>query len=355
MAPGAALAQGVMRDDGPAPAEMGPPPVFRYTLTGRENAEGGSALVTTPGGALIALLPVKDGQWALKRVTGWATGAVHEETIAIDGRLPGEKTWPEDVNLTLDTTGKVLIVRLCFQCQSWSEYWPAARMVPKAIVRVVDTESFRVVSEQTLSDPVIATGIWRFNPQGQLIVYGLKDYSHTGAGPDRVDTAEHRAEVLSVPELKMAEGCSYVSTHRQMLTGPQPGEKEAIAKADVDCAAELKAAGTDSITKMWGTLDGYPNLAASKHVDRIRGCTFEDAGASDRWAAYACVGNKSVVVWPKEVWRRSMVYRVADGQEVMSIKLPFGEKVDMRVAKAGGKDYLLMLRNGVRLEVYELQ
>jgi hypothetical protein len=62
-----------------------------------------------------------------------------------------------------------------------------------------------------------------------------------------------------------------------------------------------------------------------------------------------------VIVWPKEMWRRGMVYRVADGQEVMSMKLPFGEKVDTRVASVGGKDYLLMLRNGVRLAVYELK
>lgn len=348
-------AQGVMQDAGPAPAEMGPPPVFRYTLAGRENAEGGSALVATPEGALIALLPLKDGQWALKRVTGWATGAVHEETITIDGRVPGEKVWPEEMNLTLDPSGKVLIVRLCFQCRSWSEYWPGAKMVPKAVVRVVDADSFKVAGEQLLTDPVIATGIWRFNPQGQLVVYGLKDYSHTGAGPDRIDTAEHRAEILSVPELKETERCSYTSIRQSLLTGQPPRAKEAVAKGNADCAAELRAAGSESIEKMWGALNGYPGLAASKHVKRIRGCTFEDAGASDCWAVYACVGDKSVIVWPKEVWRRSMVYRVADGQEVMSMKLPFGEKVDTRVASMGGKDYLLMLRNQVRLEVYELQ
>lgn len=343
-----------MRDAGPAPTEMGAPPVFRYTLAGRENSEGGSALVATPDGALIALLPLRDGQWVLKRVTGWATGSVHEDTIAIDGRVAGEKMWPDKLDLTLDTAGKMLIVRLCFQCQSWSESWPAAKMVPKAVVRVVDTGSFRVVGEQTTRDQVVATGIWRFNPLGQLVVYGLEDYSHTGAGPDRVDTVEHRAEILSVSELKETEGCSYVST-RKFYGGPVAGEKDVVAKANADCAVELKAAGTDSILKMWGALDGYPGLAASKIVNRIRGCTFEDAGASERWAVYACVGDKGFAITNHEVWRRSMVYRVGDGQEVMSMALPFGEKVDTRVAVVGGKDYLLMLRNGVRLEVYELK
>ena len=273
MTPGLA-AQGVIQDAGPAPAEMGPPPVFRYTLAGLENAEGGSALVATPDGALIALLPLKDGQWVLKRVTGWAMGAVHEETIAIDGRVSGEKVWPEGVNLTLDPSGKVLIVRLCFQCQSWSEYWPAAKMVPKAVVRVVDAGSFKVVGEQALTDPVIATGIWRFNQQGRLVVYGLKDYSHTGAGPDRIDTAERRAEILSVPELKETEGCSYTSIQQVLLTGKPPGAEESVAKGNADCAAELLAARSDSIEKMWGALNGYSGLAASKHVKRIRGCTF---------------------------------------------------------------------------------
>ncbi|MGA9425664.1 MAG: hypothetical protein WBV33_11360, partial [Terracidiphilus sp.] len=66
-----------------------PAPAFRYNLQGTARDADREITALTPDNDLLVLVSLQDDQWILKRVTGWDSNAPHQDTLALDGRIPG--------------------------------------------------------------------------------------------------------------------------------------------------------------------------------------------------------------------------------------------------------------------------
>ena len=353
-----------------------PTPAFAYTLHAQKETTGRGSVALTPDDALIVLLPREDNQWLLKRITGWDTAAPHEETLALDGRVPNEQGQADHNDLTIDPAGNLLAIRFCFNQINWvnlsgSDGGPG----PEAVVTVIDLRAFAVTSRRVATDPLIAAGTWRFNKNGLLIADGLVKPSRIVSNGVSINAGTYGDAVLTVPDLKSVASCSYTRLYI-LPQETRPDFLERVKRANADCAAVLEAESTSSIDELSSKLFDYQGYRIAKYVNpdaivRVNPkdprwspedhCTFIDVGQGDRFADYRCEFLYLTVspaadrpLRGKMFYRATEVFSVADGKRVLVVHLPFKESIDSRIATSRGHDYLLLLRDAIKLEVYRL-
>ncbi|MGA2592654.1 MAG: hypothetical protein ABSH32_22310 [Bryobacteraceae bacterium] len=353
-----------------------PTPAFTYTLHAQKDTTNRGSVALTPDDALIVLLSREDNQWLLKRITGWDTVAPHEETLALDGRVPNQYGQADHNDLTVDPAGNLLAVRFCFNRINWvdlsgSDGGPG----PEAVVTLIDLRAFTVISRRVATDPLIAAGTWRFNKNGLLIADGLVKPSRIASNGVPINAGTYGDGVFSVPDLKSVASCSYTRLYI-LPQETRPDFQERVKRANADCAAVLEAGSTSSIDELSSKLFDYQGYRIAKFVNpdaivRVNPkdprwspedhCTFIDVGQGDRFADYRCEFLYLTIssatdrhVRGKVFYRATEVFSVADGKRVLVVHLPFKESIDSRIAASRGHDYLLLLRDAIKLEVYRL-
>jgi hypothetical protein len=347
-----------------------PTPAFTYTLHALKDTTNRGSVALTPDDALIVLLSRKDNQWLLKRITGWDTAAPHEETLALDGRVPYEHGQADHNDLTVDVAGNLLVVRFCFNRINWVELSGSAEGAgPEAVVTLIDLRAFTVISRRVATDPLVAASTWRFNKDGLLIADGLVKPSRIVTNRAPVDAGTYGDEVFTVPELKPVASCSYTRLYI-LPHEARPDFQERIRKANSDCAAVLEAGSASSIKELSAWLFDYQGYRIANYVNpdaivrvdpkdrrwsREDHCTFIDVSKRDRFADYRCEFSYiTVFLRAKDFYRASEVFSLADGKRVLVVHLPFDQSIDSKLAASRGHDYLLLLRNAIKLEVYRL-
>ncbi|MGA2715439.1 MAG: hypothetical protein ABSG41_20255 [Bryobacteraceae bacterium] len=347
-----------------------PTPDFTYTLPAQKDTTNRGSVAITPDDALIVLLSRKDNQWLLKRITGWDTVAPHEETLALDGRVPNEPGQADHNDLTIDPAGDLLAVRFCFNRINWVELSGRdGGAGPEAVVTLIDLRAFTVISRRVATDPLIAASTWRFNKNGLLIADGLVKPSRIVANGVPMDAGTYGDGVFTVPALKPVASCSYT----RLYILPQETRPDFLArvrKANADCVAVLEAGSASSIDELSSRLFDYQGFRIAQYVDpdaivRVNPkdrrwspedhCTFIDVSKGDRFADYRCEFSYiTIFLRVKVFYRASEVFSVADRKRVLVVHLPFNQSIDSRLATSRGHDYLLLLRDAIKLEVYRL-
>jgi hypothetical protein len=346
-----------------------PTPTFRYNSQGTAGDVDREITAITPDNDLLVLLSLKNDQWILKRVTGWATNAPHEDTLALDGRIPGEKGHADDWNLTVRPTGDILAVRFCFHQINWVELsGSTGGPGPDAVVVLINLHRFTVISRQVTTDPIIAAALWRFNQDGELIASGLEKSGYQPGQPaqSQRDAGTYAAEVLKVPDLQPRVACTFAKLSK-LSQESWPEFRERMKKADGECAVVLAAGGAPSLEKLQFSLFDYQGFRIAEKVDtdafaradlkddhrynREQHCHFIDVGQGDRFANYHCEFSG---LW-RDFYNAIEVFSVADGKRVFLLHLPLNNPVSSMLATSHGHDFLLLLREGTTLEVFRLE
>lgn len=347
-----------------------PTPAFTYMLHAQKDTTNRGSIALTPNDALIVLLSRKDNRWLLKRITDWDTAAPREETLALDGRVPGEPGHADHNDLTIDVAGNLLVIRFCFHHINWVELSGSdGGPRPEAVVTLIDLRAFTVISRRVETDPLIAAGTWRFNKDGLLIADGLVKPSRTVTNGVPRDTGTYGDAVFTVPDLKPVASCSYT----RLFILPQETRldfQERIRKANADCAGVLAAGSASSINELSSRLFDYQGYRIAKYVNpdaivRVNPgnrrwnpedhCTFIDVSKGDRFADYRCEFSYiTIFLRTKTFYRASEVFSVADGKRILVVDLPFEQSIDSILATSRGHTYLLLLRDAIKLEVYGL-
>lgn len=345
-----------------------PAPAFRYNLHGNPGDAGSEITALTPDNGLLVLQSLKDNQWNLKRVTGWDTNSPHEDTLRLDGRIPGEKGHADDWNLTVNPGGDLLVVRFCFHHIDWTELsGTRGGAGPDAVVVLIDLHSFTVTSRRVTTDPIVAGARWRFDKEGELIASGLEKSGYVPGEPVQSarDAGIYAAEVLTAPDLRPTNTCTFARTMR-LHQESWADFKERMKKADVDCATVLKAGGASTVKDLESSLFDYQGFRIAEKVDTddavradLKGdrrynpeqhCTFIDVSEGDRFANYHCEFSG---LW-RDYYNAIEVFSVADGQRVLLLHVPLNQPAGSLLATSHGQDFLLVLREGASLEVYRL-
>lgn len=346
-----------------------PAPAFRYNLQGTAGAADREITALTPDNGLLVLVSLKDDQWQLERVTGWDTNAPHQDTLALDGRIPGETGHADDWNLTVSPNGDILVVRFCFHHINWTELsGTTGGPGPDAVVVLIDLHRFTVISRHVTTDPILAAALWRFNQEGKLVAIGMEKSGYQPGQPlqSQRDGGTYAAQVLKVPDLEPGAACTFAKLMR--LSQESFAEfNQRMKQADGDCAAVLEAGNASTLKDLQSRLFNHQGFRIARHVDtdaavradlkddrrydREQHCQFVDVSQGDRFANYHCEFSG---LW-KDFYNAIEVFSVADGKRVFLLHLPLNKPVGSMLATSRGQDFLLLLREGTMLEVYPLK
>lgn len=332
-----------------------PLPTTSYKLHA-EKEEYSSNLPSTllyllPNQALLVFNPQRDGRWLFKRITGWDTAAPTEETVAFDGQSFEEgATGYEDLNV--DPAGNYAVIRT----RSEGIADPARRQ-GFALVVAVDLRNFTIVSRLTTTDPLLASSYWSFSKNGLLIASVMTGRVMTPPHPNRelsyqTITDSYEAAAFTVPDWKASMPCKY-ELFLDSRAGRSNPNSFHLTKADDGCAALVAAAEVPSAMNL---PDGpvrpipYAGLAGPT-------CEFSDESPSDDFALYGCrTGHDYLDGMIATTNSRNLtVLSISDDKAVLTVPLPHNTKPYPAVlANASGHTWLLLLRDGVKLEAYQL-
>jgi hypothetical protein len=224
-------------------------------------------------------------------------------------------------------------------------------------VILIDLRTFKIVWRRVTTDPLIANSHWNFNKDGLLITrsgMGLSSHTKTsGSGKDRIETIEYlienyEAAALSLPDLEPILPCRY-----KVVTGPydaSPRPRNVVQEGDT-CANLLNAANVSSPEE----LPGFHPIP--ERIAKLAGpsCRFSVLTKAERLALYGCRTGYSTW-WDtyKTTSRAETVFSVADGKTILSVPLPFNQEVLATLATLHGQEFLLLVRDGIKLETYQL-
>jgi hypothetical protein len=330
-----------------------PFPTTSYKLHAQDehySANRPSTLVyLLPDQALLVFNPQRDGKWLFKRITAWDTAIPKEETVAFDGQSFEEgATGYED--LKVDSAGNYAVIRT----RSVSAY-PVKRD-NTALVVLVDLRSFSIVSRRTTTDPLIAASYWSFSKNGLLIATAMTGQVMVPLHPKpewsyQTITDSYEAAAFTLPDWKPSMPCKYELFLDNRAGSSNP--KFYLSKVDDGCAALVASAQVPTAQNL---PDGpfrpnpYEELAGKT-------CQLGGESPSADFALYACrTGHDyldGMIVTTNS--RNLTVLSVPDGKAVLTVPLPHNTKpYPALLANESGHTWLLLLRDGVKIEAYQL-
>ena len=336
-----------------------PKPVSTYTLHAHKERRNGFTLapaptlpstvfLLAPDNSLLILVPQEDGEWVLKRLTDWNTPSPREYTLAITGRKIGDAQLWATGDLTVNSDATYAIVRLTYRDIAHGSNKPIA---PEAVIVIVDLRQFSVVSRRMTSDPLLAASDWHFLGKGLLTAKVFLRSSPADL-PDRpTTTATYEAATLGFPDLNTNASCRYDET---TLCDPTNGcTKEVEKQATSDCANVVRSAGASGLSDLFGRdriRDGIAKLAG-------RDCSLSSTSSDESLALFECRTGHGYL--DGEVYitksRTSTVLAVPERKPIFTMSLPHNfHEIPGVLATNNDGDYLLLLRDGVKLEVYRL-
>jgi hypothetical protein len=300
----------------------------------------------TPDDDLLALIPQPHTEWVLKRVTGWQTHSPQEQTLELgkdSSQTPDSYT---HADLTVREDGRYVVVRITSQKGGVR---PAGRDWT-SVVFVIDLTTYTIASRHNTGEPSIAGGQWNFGKDGLLVSIGLASRTTAKTPGLTAVTDAYEASTFELPGLASVDTCRYDSTLILKNSGlgweKQPRENPAQG-----CAEILKTAGV-------ATVDDLPGIPKTlSRVGKLLNfpCAITDVSKSQKYALYDCETSHPTWFDTQKLTARSVtVVSIPEDKPVSSIPLPLKQPVVGILGAAEGREYLLLLRDGVMLESYPL-
>jgi len=328
-------------------------PFATYTLHAQEQPttpQGRHQIA--PNGALIVLLPQKDGNWALKRLTAWSSPTPLEETLTFPGEIPErDKNVYADFRISPD--GAYLIARI----ETVATHLDALNNRKlEALLVVVDLRTFSILARTMESGNPLASGTWDFNTNRLLLAHGVasKDMQPGKTWTSGTTTWEYAA--FSSPELRPQAACFYRISNLSRK----------ISDLSETCPLLFDVAHVSSIEELFGPVRTRNEVAAPAppHCG-IRTDSDGDYVASDeesvdkKYVLFNCgiVHNPHSTdgFFTYQTSRSYKVVSVPDGKVVLTLTFSWlKEPSGGMFAQADGKDYFLLFRDGTKLAVYGL-
>jgi hypothetical protein len=323
-----------------------------------------AVLYQTSDQALLAVIPQRDNIWLFKRITAWETGAPKEETLTFTVR-PLEKRnaltyldWECPVRtrfatLEVDPEQHIAVFRLKSDSGATNN---TAKWTRSAEIVVVDLRSFSIVSQQNTTDPLLASSDWVFAKNGMLVASAQMGRTTTPEKPKygwQYDTISdhYKAVAFSLPQFTTSTECEYTrfidvrknkSEQNWQLTKVSDGCASLVALAQVPAADNLP----DGPPKP----EPYAELAGPT-------CHINGKSADSVYMLYDCrtAYDDFDGMVDITISRKLTVLKMPGGQPALKVRLPRSSKpYPALLANTVGHTWLLLLRDGINLEIYRV-
>lgn len=378
---------------------------FTYRLHKPQNNDEFSTLHTMPDGALLVVtkrLEQPKQIWKLRRIADWETSDPREDELDIDvgpndealNWADQEDRWDRNAQLMMDPAGNYLVVRLSAEDADHPPIYEHPDMPLRSVLNVIDLHGFKLLSRVVVTDRILAAGDMGFSPSGAFVASGR---SATIVGKV-IDTDQYAVETLTLPGLKPETVCSYTEISRHYIapipvtpehpfpvpTPVNPEESARVEKenqefrdevkrekqaADTVCRPNLAPLGFSSLDDVydhlnWFAVQGYPLAHSPKVLDHSPGgCLFGDLSANQKYVLFDCDESRAGLTF-LFYYRGFRVFDVEDGTQIMDLKLlhsllgdlplPWVGQYSGVLATSGGVTYVVLLRNGAKLEGYRV-
>lgn len=333
-----------------------PVPVSTYTLHAQKEPREWSlgeiptppstVLATTPAGALLILIPQPERKWILKELKGWSTQTPREQSLAVGSDAPrdGDVWITGDLIVTRD--GRYALVRITSRRRSSKP----ARFEVQASVTLVDLQAFSIVYRRTTTEPLIAGAQWSLTKDNLLISNALTERSRVNKQSTSTVTDNYEAAVLKLPDLETFESCSYTMV-LELHDGSGWRTKEEKTE-ELKCANVLQAAKVASVSGLPGE-----NIAVktAKELRAPAKCSITDLSDDGRFALYDCFEGHEA--WDTFITTSHslLVLSTADSTAILSITLKVKQPTIATLATAEGQQYLILVRDGIKVEAYRVR
>jgi len=307
-------------------------------------------LVVTPDNALLVLIPQTEGEWALKRLSDWDTSHPQEQTLTIKGNPRSNTDVWVTTDMLVDPHGAYLVLRI----DSRLEAVDSANRIREAVVNVIDLHSFTIISRRVTTDPLFASSQWQFSKDDQLISKGISKRISAKTASANTVTDAYNAAALALPDLAPTKSCHF-DQFIELRAGSSGWTKPTVRNAGDGCAALLRSAGVSSLEDLPGDDEEIPK-GLSKIVPSD--CNIQNVNREKTLAVLECRTGHSYMDGEivTTTSRGITVLSIRDGKAVFSLPLPHNWKpIPGIVANANGQNDLILLRDGVELEVYPLK
>lgn len=333
-----------------------PLPTAAYTLHAQEEQRSPylelTLLQRLPNQALLVLVPQQKGKWLIKRITAWDTSSPREQSLSFVGESPREGVSHLE-ELKVDPSGTYALIRLKSFKDDLSK--PESR---SAQLVLVDLRTFAIVSQSTTNDPLLAGSSWSFSEAGLLVANAMVKEATVPQTRKPIKpwlyetiTDTYQAAALSLPDFKPTISCTY---DRYLDNRSDDGRQGWRTNKVGEGCAEL--AGLAHVTNV-ENLAG--NLSRSVRYAGLAGptCTPADESPSMDLELYECrTGHEYTDDFFITTNSRDLrVLNVPDGKLALKVPLPHNlTPYPSVLANAGGQTWLLVLRDGTRLEAYRV-
>ena len=304
-----------------------------------------------PDQALLVLIPQQDGKCFIKRLTAWDTGSPKEESLVFTANPPQEGASGYE-DLKVDPASTFAVIRI----KSFTGNIFTVAENRSAVVVLVDLRRFTIVSQLTTSDPLLAESDWSFAKNGMLIADVMTGRSMTPPHPKHAWSFEtitdtYQAAALGLPDWKRSMPCEY-----ELFLDNRAGSSRRdryLSKVGDGCAALVELAHVPTAENL---PDGPPGPIP---YTQLAGPTCELGGESPsaNFALYGCrTGHDYYDGMIHTTNTRNLtVLAIPDGKHVLTIPLPHNTTpYPSLLADAGNHTWLLVLRDGIKLETYRL-
>jgi hypothetical protein len=333
----------------------------KYTLHADKEAHGRTVVALAPDQSLITIIGKNEGNWSMKRLSGWSGSSPKEETLQLRGFPSGRVSgWGDSTqaDLVVSPNGRYAIARLQTVAPGMLS---AVRKNTEAIVSVVDLVSFSVASTVDTTDPLLAGSVWQFMSNGTLV-------SRIGAAENpaqpNYSIVLERAAVLSMPSLQPDVVCTYRDVYGPAVWSNGSLHRE-VSTVDVSetCSALLKETGARTFDDL---ISPDPvKTKVSKQIDfrspgftfmGRNGCEMLDLSRDERFALYVCAASHPT--WYDTVKTTALSYFVVNvpgAKEIGSVGVEPEKSSAAMLSRLNGHIFLLVLRNNVNLSVYRVE
>jgi len=310
-------------------------------------------MVVTPAGHVLSLIARDTGNWELHRIRDWDVGPIASDKLLLEGYFSKKDQKDlESIKAAVFVT-KDGNYAICVGEAQWVKrplVWvpfplrgPAVKGSAHAddVVTVVDLSTFKIVATARTAE----LGLLEFHRSIKL------------DNDDRVfiDSAsgkpEHGAFVrLSVPSLTAGPKCTYARIYDSALQWHRE-----VTDAN---ACEASLGGTINLEQYFQREFPHFELPAVCKRNAAEFCLYAGHFSADgKYGLAQRVDGHDMVFFPGRVVTRHsyIVFSSAKRSDIGEIKVPADASAGGLLAYYGGRDYFLLLQDGTRLTVYELQ
>jgi hypothetical protein len=337
---------------------------FTYNLRRPQQGWTFSTLHTMPDGDLLVLTKRFEQPkqiWTLRRIAAWDRSQPREEEMDVnvgpndeplDWALQADR-WNRNDQLLMDPHGNYLVVRLSQNADMWKYDGKSANPPPQSVLNIIDLHNFKLLRRVVVTEPFLAAGDMGFSPTGVLVVTGLQELEIATIDGKATRTGHYAVQTLSIPGLKPETVCTYTLVKKLYLA------ESASTPEEKACGPKLAPIGFSSLDDVRRSLNFFGRGEYSANFwGRVPeqspwGCQFSDMSQNLEYELFDC--DESRVELTFFFWYRGFrVFRLADGTQVMDLKLPHRPQFSGVLATSGGVTYMVLLRNGARLEGYRV-